>query len=179
MTLGKEIPMKARNGQERIVKRDKTLLLLLAFVLLFFASTIGAAYLALKVQPVIEPLQSPITLEPEVLDLGESRGETLEGVIRIKNHSRGKVRILHVTKSCSCTLVWFPQRELEPGETVDMKCTMSMHGYEGEVHGRLDVACLVPEINPSQPLYFGATVRAYAKPEPDEPITLPPLRQRQ
>lgn len=71
-----------------------------------------------------------IQLDKEVYDLGVVvDGEVVEFFVTITNAGDQHLVISRVTYNCSCTSYELPKRELNPGESVQMKIRFNTRGY--------------------------------------------------
>jgi len=104
-----------------------------------------AALLALPAAPVDAPAQSGagaaaklvdgpfIRFDRRSWDFGELPQHTrVTQTFRIANEGTETLRLLKVEPDCGCTLIELDDRELEPGESVDLKVMFDSRDFEGE-----------------------------------------------
>lgn len=80
----------------------------------------------------IAPDQSPLCLEPPVLDFGPvQKGTRAEGIVRLLNAADRPLRVLRATSSCGCTVADVPKTAIEPGEFATATITFRPGGRVG------------------------------------------------
>lgn len=75
---------------------------------------------------------APLRAEPAELALGNIGEGTHQGVFSIVNQSSENLRLLHAEKSCSCTQVLLPAKDLKPNERTEVRCAWDTRGNRGQ-----------------------------------------------
>lgn len=99
-----------------------------------------------------------LLIDKSTLDYGKvSDSSAVEGAFKFQNTGKGPLIIRKVRTDCSCVTVSFSEKEIAPGESVELKVRFDVRGRVGKETKDLVVICSDPS-NPQRILKLAADI---------------------